>query len=71
MTESSEAAACAGIIEDIVALIRRFAANEPYKSARGPEALLALATHLEGVVASDPRGQPRVIRVAVRKKRPV
>jgi hypothetical protein len=26
MTESSEAAACAGIIEDIVALIRRFAA---------------------------------------------
>jgi hypothetical protein len=71
MTESSEAAACAGIIEDIVALIRRFAANEPYKSASGPEALLALATHLEGVVASDPRGQPRVIRVAVRKKRPV
>jgi hypothetical protein len=71
MTESSEAAACAGIIEDFVALIRRFAANEPYKSASGPEALLALATHLEGVVASDPRGQPRVIRVAVRKKRPV
>ncbi len=69
MTESSEAAACAGIIEDIVALVRKFAENEPYKSASGPQALLALATHLEGVVASDQRGQPRVIRVAVRKKK--
>jgi hypothetical protein len=69
MTETSEAVACAGIVKDIAALARKFAETEPYKSASGPEALLALATHLDGMVASDPAGQPRVIRVAVRKKR--
>ena len=69
MTETSEAAACAGIVEDIAALARKFAEKEPYKSASGPEALLALAAHLDGMVARDRAGQPRVIRVAVRKKR--
>ena len=41
MTETSETAACAGIIE----VSRRWSASlreEPYKSACGPEALLAL-----------------------------
>jgi hypothetical protein len=71
LIETSEEAAFVGIVEDIAALARKLAEKEPFKSASGPEALLALATHLEGVVASDPRGQPRVIRVAVRKKRPV
>ena len=71
MTETSEAAACAEIVEDIAALARKFAEQEPYKSASGPEALLALATHLEGMVASDWAAQPSVIRVAVRKKRSV
>jgi hypothetical protein len=58
----------AGIVEDIAALARKLAEQEPYKSASGPEALLALATHLDGIVASDRTGRPRVIRVAVRKK---
>jgi hypothetical protein len=71
MTEASDAAACAGIVQDIAALARKFAEKEPYKSASGPEALLALATRLDGMVASDRPGQPRVIRVAVRKKRSV
>jgi hypothetical protein len=69
MTKTREAAACAGIIEDIAVLARKFAEKEPYKSASGPEALLALATHLDGMVAGDRAGQPSVIRVAVRKKR--
>ena len=71
MTETSEAAACAGIVEDIAALARKFAEKEPYRSASGPEALLALANHLDDMVARDRAGQSRVIRVAVRKKRSV
>ena len=63
MTETSETAACAGIIEDS----RRWSASlrEPYKSVCGPEALLAL----HGMVASDRAGQTCVIRAAIRKKR--
>ena len=68
MTETSEAAACASVVEDIAALARKFADKEPYRSASGPEALLALATHLDGIVASDRAGQPSAIRVAVRKR---
>ncbi|HME20219.1 MAG TPA: hypothetical protein VKI44_02435 [Acetobacteraceae bacterium] len=68
MTETSEAAALTGIVADIAALARKLAEKEPYKSASGPEALLALATYLDGMVASDRTGQRRVIRVAVRKK---
>jgi hypothetical protein len=71
MTETSEAAACVGIEEDIAALARKFAKKDPYKSASGPEALLALATHLDAMVARVRAGQTRVIRVAVRKKRSV
>jgi len=68
LTETSEAAALTGIVADIAALARKLAEKEPYKSASGPEALLALATYLDGMVASDRTGQRRVIRVAVRKK---
>ena len=68
MTETSEAAALAAIVEDIAALTRKLAEKEPYRSASGPEALLALATHLDGMVADDRAGRPRVIRVAVRRK---
>lgn len=67
MTEISKEAAFAGIVEDIAELARKLAEKEPYKSASGPEALLALATHLDGMVASDGASQPSVIRVAVRK----
>ena len=69
MTETSEAAALTGIVADIAALARKLAEKEPYKSASGPEALLALATHLDEMVAGDPAGQPGVIRAAVRKKK--
>jgi hypothetical protein len=69
LTETSEEAACAGIVEDIAALARKLAEKEPYQSASGPEALLALATHLDEMVGSDGAGQPGVIRVAVRKKK--
>ena len=62
MTETSEAAAFAGIVEDIAALARKLAEQEQYKSASGPEALLALATHLDAIVASDQAGQRRVVR---------
>jgi hypothetical protein len=69
LTETSEEAACASIVEDIAALARKLAEKEPYKSASGPEALLALATHLDGMITSDRAGQPDVVRVAVRKKK--
>ena len=71
MTQTGEESAFVGIVEDIAVLARKLAKKEPFKSASGPEALLALATHLDGMVASDRAGQPRVIRVAVRKKRSV
>jgi len=69
LTVTSEEAACAGLVDDIAALARKLAEKEPYKSASGPEALLALATHLDGMVASEPAGRPGVVRVAVRKKK--
>jgi hypothetical protein len=70
LTETREAAACADVVEDIAVLPRKLAETEPYKSASGPEALRALAAHLDGTVASDDgAAQPGVIRVAVRKKK--
>ena len=75
MTESSEEAGL-GIVEDIAALARRLAEQEPYKSAAGPEALLALAVHLDGMVAGCRTGEapvrpdrPDVVRVAVSRRR--
>ena len=73
MTETSEAKACAGIVDDIAVLVRKLADKEPYKSASGPEALRALASHLDEMVANDAAGdradQSGVVRVAVRKKK--
>jgi hypothetical protein len=69
LTESSDdAAASDGIIEDIAALARKLAEKEPFKSASGPEALLALASRLDGMVATTRRRQP-VVSVAVRSSR--
>jgi hypothetical protein len=68
LAETSEAAALVGIVEDIAALARKLAEQEPYKSASGPQALLALAMHLDGIVASDRAGRRCVVRVDVRKK---
>jgi hypothetical protein len=68
LTETSEADACAGVVEDIADLARKLAEMEPYKSASGPEALRALATHLDRMVAIDRASELGVVRVAVRKK---
>jgi hypothetical protein len=69
LTETTEEVAFASVIKDIAALARKLAEKEPYKSASGLEALRTLATHLDGMVASDRAGQPRVVRVAVQKKK--
>ena len=69
MTETSEEAAFVGIVEDIAVLARKLAEKEPFKSASGPEALLALATHLDGLVTTTRTARPSVVRVAVRSRR--
>ena len=69
MTETSEETASAGVVKDIATLARKLAEKEPYKSASGREALLALATHLDEMVVSDLVGQPSITRVGVRRRR--
>jgi hypothetical protein len=64
---SDDADAAGGIIADIAALARQLAETEPCKSASGPEALRALATRLDAMVA--PPRQPASVRVAVRPAR--
>jgi hypothetical protein len=69
LTETSEEAVFVGIVEDIAVLARKLAEQEPFKSASGPEAVLALATHLDGMVATARTGQQPVVRVAVGSRR--
>ena len=69
MTETSEEVGFVGIVEDIAVLARKLADKEPFKSASGPEALLVLATHLDGMVATTRTGQQPVVKVAVRSRR--
>jgi hypothetical protein len=69
LTETSEEAAFVGIVEDIAVLARKLAEKEPFKSASGLEALLALATRLDGMVTKTRLGKPPVISVAVRSQR--
>ena len=69
MTKASNVSAHAAAVEDIAALARKLAEKEPYRSASGPEALLALATRLDQMIASDVAGRRSVVRVEVRKKR--
>jgi hypothetical protein len=66
LTETSEDEA--SIVEDIAALARKLADKEPFKSASGPEALLALAAHLDGMVTAPRRDRPPIISVAVRSR---
>jgi hypothetical protein len=66
---SEEAAASGGIVEDIAALARKLAEKGPFKSASGPEALLALASHLDGMVATTHLNPPSVVSVAVQSRR--
>ena len=67
LTESGEEAA--SIVQDIAALARKLAETEPYRSASGPEALLALAAHLEAMVTTSAKDQSTVVSVAVRSRR--
>jgi hypothetical protein len=69
LTETSEEEAYVSIVQDIAVLARKFAKKEPFKSASGPEALLALASHLDGMVTTTRRGHPLVISVSVRSRR--
>jgi hypothetical protein len=69
LTETSEEAAFVGIVADIAVLARKLAEKEPFKSASGPEALLALATHLDAMVTTTRANQIPVVRVAVRSRR--
>ena len=64
---ANKVSASATTITDIAALIRKLAEREPYRSASGPEALLALATHLEGMAASNDGGRRSVVQVEIRK----
>ncbi len=69
MSETSDELATHGIVEDIAVLARRLAKKEPFKSASGPEALLALAAHLEEMVATTRLGERPGISVAVQSRR--
>ncbi len=64
MTENGNAA-----VEDIAALARQLAEREPYRSASGPEALLAFAAHLDRMTATETAGRVAAVRVEVRKKK--
>ena len=66
---ATNALASATTVKDVAALARALAEREPYKSASGPDALQALATHLEEMVASDDGGCRGVVHVEVRKKK--
>jgi hypothetical protein len=56
-------------IEDIAELARKLAEREPYKSASGPDALLALALYLETMTTNNDGGRRSVVQVEVRKKK--
>jgi hypothetical protein len=69
LTESTEDEPTTDIIEDIAALARKLAEKEPCKSASGPEALRAFATHHDEIATrKDPTHAPNV-NVAVRRSR--
>lgn len=53
-----------GIVGDIAKLARNFA--KLHELASGPDALLAFADHLEGIVAAVGVDQFRAVRVSVR-----
>lgn len=57
MTESIEDVAESDMVGDIVALARKLAEKEPFKSASGPEALRAFATYIEEMMTGTDAGQ--------------
>ncbi len=69
LTETTDAADSDGIIADIAGLPRKLAETEPFKSASGPDALRALASRLDGMVAATRHGRPTTVSVAARSSR--
>lgn len=69
LTETTEEATYVSIVQDIAVLARTLAKKEPFKSASGPEALLALATHLDGMVTTTRRVDSPVVGIFVRPQR--
>ena len=66
---ANNASGSATTLRDIVGLARKLAEREPYRSASGPEALLTLATHLEGMIANTDGGRRNTVQVEVRRKK--
>ena len=69
LTLTSEEEAYVNIVQGIAVLACKLAKKEPFKSASGPEALLALASHLDGMVTTTRSGHPLVVSVSVRSRR--
>ena len=69
VTIASNVSTIATTLQDVAALARKLAERDPYRSASGPEALLALATHLDEMIASNDGGRRNVVQVEVRKKK--
>ena len=71
LSKTDDDNAVAGILEDAAELARKLAEQEPLKSATGPDALLAFAEHLDGMIAKI--AQPSVaaagVSVPMRRKR--
>jgi hypothetical protein len=57
------------IVIDIATLARKLAEKEPFKSASGPEALRAFATHLDEMTKRASPDQMPVVNVAVQSRR--
>lgn len=57
-----------GIVADIAKLARTLAKTETYGSASGPDALLAFADHLEGIVAAVGANPVGAVGNSVRNK---
>jgi len=57
-----------GIVADVAKLARKLAEIKSYETANGPNALLAFADHLEGIVAAVGVHKVKAVRVSVRKQ---
>lgn len=67
MTQSIEDETTINILEDIATLARKLAEKEPFKSASGPEALQAFATHIDRMATDLNRAS--IVNVDVRSRR--
>ena len=66
---SDDKADCIAVIADIATLARTLAAAAPLQSVSGPEALLALAAYLDGIVTTTEPAPSNVVQIAVWSRR--